>query len=111
MGRQVLFGASDDLIELRGDVDEEFSSPEGDRGWVATSSGVLVSFRLQDVWEWRLVKSAPDGVTVEVVPARGEDEGDDADGCPGYSDKVVITTAHGEAPAVVWVAMATAYAT
>lgn len=112
-GRQVIYGSSDDLVELRGDVDEEFPAMSGnvtETGFLALSNGVLVKYDLDDendgVWVLRPVGAIPEGVTVEVVQARGDGEPHDEDGCAGYSQKVVVV---GPTP-VTWVLHGSTYA-
>jgi len=103
---QVIYGASDDLIELRGDVEEEFNVYLADDkpGYLALSTGDLlrVEYSTDGVWEFRMAAgiATPEHLTIE--PARGEGEGDDSDGCPGYSQKVVIR----DGVPVRWVAFA-----
>jgi hypothetical protein len=96
MPTQHLYGASDDLVELQGDIDEEYDvAGSASRGiLVATSHGVLAQLRLERNSQWSIVilDPGPPGVTLELVPARGEDEGDDEFGCPGYSARLAITS-------------------
>lgn len=102
-----LYGAGDDLIEIAGDLDEEFNPnlDSRNRTWVAVSDGTLVRFELAgEGWEARVVTADPH-TTVQVIQARGDGEPDDEYGCPGYSDRVTIDS---DAP-FLWVALATAY--
>lgn len=92
----LVYGASDDLIEIEGDITEEFSAYDFD-GHLAFSNGVVLSARYDDDGMWRFapVRGA-DKVKIEY--ASGE-EGKDDDGYPAYSDKVMVT---GE---TLWVAL------
>lgn len=99
----IVYGASDDLIETRGAVDEEFGAVYNGATTilVQTASGETVRLRVEHdpdgTGEWRLQPVSEHGRVLEfghplvtIVPARGEDVGDDADGCPGYSDKATV---------------------
>ena len=93
-----IYGASDDLVEVEGDVREEFSYGDGP-GYVALSSGVLLSIEYTRAGIWRIAPvSVPDGVVVAVKQAVSAD--DDV-----YSD---TATVEGD---IAWVAYATEYAT
>jgi hypothetical protein len=98
-----LYGASDDLIEARGDVVDEVDCWSfNDAVAVTCSDGTTIGFRLggSAVWSADII-TAGAGSTIVVLPARGEDEGDDEHGCPGYSDRVDITAAEPIASVVV----------
>jgi hypothetical protein len=92
-----VYGASDDLIETRGTVDEEFGAANGGTTTVVVTAtaddGSETEVRLrvecgtEDVWS--ITEETATGL-VTIVPARGEDEGDDEDGCPGYSQKAIV---------------------
>jgi hypothetical protein len=93
-----VYGASDDLIETRGAVDEEFGAVYGGTTNIvvlAHRDAEEVEVRLtaeydpDDTGEWRLKETTSTGL-VTITPARGEDEPDDEDRCPGYSDKVIV---------------------
>lgn len=47
-----IYGASDDLIEVEGDLREEFN-PRGDQGYIACSNGLLFSFTYDFQGNWR----------------------------------------------------------
>jgi len=87
---QHLFGASDDLIELEGDITEEFTAIRDDeKGFVGFSNGTVLRIHYNDdgIWEIRQVA----GPKAEITQASGEDDGDtDEHGCPTYSDKAII---------------------
>lgn len=93
-----VYGASDDLIETRGAVDEEYSAVYGGTTNItvlAHRDAEEVEVRLtaeydpDDSGEWRLAEKTDTGL-VTITPARGEDEPDDEDDCPGYSDKATV---------------------
>lgn len=83
----ILYGASDDLIELEGELSEEFSA-YGFDGYLAFSDGTVISCRYRSTWDFALVVGDPSQVTI--TPPRGEAAGPDADGVPGYSGKVIL---------------------
>jgi hypothetical protein len=103
----IIYGASDDLIEVSGDVAEEFNIDGREDTCVALSNGVLVSVRYDDHGYWRINTIAcPDDVQLSLTSARGDGKEDDVDGCPGYSDKLEVD---GD-DEVVWVLCGTEYA-
>jgi len=90
-----LYGASDDLIEARGAVDEEFGAVyDGATTMIVhvlTESGESeVRLRFDGTGEfWTVTEETASGL-VTIVSARGEDEPNDEDGCPGYSQKAIV---------------------
>jgi hypothetical protein len=92
-----VYGASDDLIEIRGAVDEEFGAVyDGTTTVIVTAAAddgseievrLRVEYGTEDVWS--ITEETATGL-VTIVPARGEDESDDEDGCPGYSQKAIV---------------------
>lgn len=84
----IVYGASDDLIELEGEIREEFSAYNGGR--LAFSNGVLLDLEYDRNGTWRITALAGRELVAH-FPARGEDEGNDEDGCPGYSEKAYVT--------------------
>lgn len=93
-----IYGASDDLIETRGAVDEEYGAVyDGTTNItiLAHRDAEEIEVRLSaeydpdDTGEWRVKEKTSTGL-VTITPARGEDEEDDEDGCPGYSDKAIV---------------------
>ena len=94
-----IYGASDDLIEVTGAVEDEFYPPADGPTTVLvdakTDAGDQVQVQLQIEYaadgtsDWRVTEVTGHGL-VTITPARGEDEGNDEDRCPGYSDKATI---------------------
>ena len=89
-----IYGASDDLIEVGGIVRDEFTAYDTPaivtvRTDDAVHARVHIEYDPDGTGEWRIQPTTL-GVLVGVIPARGEDEGDDENGCPGYSDKAVV---------------------
>jgi hypothetical protein len=101
-GVLVIYGASDDLIEVVGLLDDELNPPYGKPAVVsirvddASFTSLHVEYDPDGTGEWRIQPTSL-GSLVTIVPARGEGDGDDEHGCPGYSDKAVIDMAGIEA--------------
>lgn len=52
----IVTGASDDLIELRGELYEEFSSYDCNNGVIAFSDGTILNVRYDDgIWRFNLI--------------------------------------------------------
>ena len=91
----IIYGCSDDLIETTGLMSEELDPPYGKPALVtvtvddAIHAQLVVEYDPDDTGEWRIQPTSL-GSIVRIVPARGEDEGNDKHGCPGYSDKALI---------------------
>ena len=92
-----IYGASDDLIEIEGDISEEFAAYDLDEDAViGASNGVLLRVRYDDDGVWRLAPiRGADRVTITVAPVDDDDN---------YSDRVVITDP------VEWVVLGTEHA-
>lgn len=91
-----VFGSADDLIEVRGAVRDELSAAHGEPTCVSVTAhtpqgDVTASLQVEygDDDVWMITETTPSGL-VTIVPARGDDAGNDADGCPGYSQKAVV---------------------
>lgn len=97
-----IYGASDDLIEIDGDVYEEFGawSHDQDAQYVAFSNGVLLRIQYTDdgdgIWRITPVSGPTDSVTIAQCAVDDPDH---------YSDVATITDP------LAWVAHANAYAT
>jgi len=94
MSELVIYGGSDDLIETQGAVCDEWNHYSGPANVTvlvddAVYTRLVMEYDPDGSGEWR-VQPTSLGSLVTVVKARGEDEGDDDDGCPGYSDKAVV---------------------
>ena len=57
MGELTIYGSSDDLIEIDGDITEEFSVPydynDAPTGYVAISDGTMLQYRYDNGGIWR----------------------------------------------------------
>jgi hypothetical protein len=75
-----VYGASDDLIELGGDIREEFDAYRKGEV-VAFSNGTLLRVRYEDTGIWRITLLSGEA---HIVPAPADDE-------DNYSDRATIT--------------------
>lgn len=83
MSTVTVFGASDDLIEIRGDLGEEEFGCYGDEGGhLAFSDGTLLSVEYNGFWRFHVLHRGT--ATVTKVEATNEDT--------DYSDKVTLTS-------------------
>jgi hypothetical protein len=81
----LIYGASDDLIEIDGDVSEEFQYQEDYPNFIATSNGLVFHIAYDRQGVWRITpKRAPAGSCYikEEAPADDEDN---------YSDRVTVS--------------------
>jgi hypothetical protein len=100
----LLYGASDDLIEVDGPfVREEFDANFSDPAAIAVfdrsdadGGSLLARIRYDEDGCWRI--NVLRGGEFSLRPARGEDADNDADGVPGYSDRLEV---HGRVGFVV----------
>lgn len=85
MARIEISGYSDDLIEIDGDISEEFNAYGDDEGpLLAFSDGTVLRITYGDAGIWRIVpvKTGSGELFITQAP---EDDGDN------YSDKAVLT--------------------
>jgi hypothetical protein len=100
-----VYGSSDDLIEVDGDIYEEFTAKTDDAGdLLAFSDGTLLSVQYDDNGLWRIHRLIEGSMTYEKIEATIDAEGHRDDGTPAYSDVVTLT---GE---VTWVVLGRAWA-
>lgn len=78
-------GASDDLIQVKGDVTAEFDCTDtGDGVFLAVSNGVVVRIRYRTCWRIDLVTSpGPDAIQIVPCPEDDEDNYSDVATIPG----------------------------
>jgi hypothetical protein len=98
-----IWGASDDLLEVDGDVYEEFSvygTASDEPLFVAVSDGSLWKVTYDDDGCWRVASVVVGANKHTRIEADGVEAEDRADGTCGYSDVVTI---QGD---VAWVALA-----
>lgn len=96
----IVYGASDDLVEVDGDVREEFNPGDGP-SYLAISDGTVL--RVTYDGRWRIDRIA-EGAAHYQHEAASSDEGhrDDEYGTPRYSDRVTLTLQSPDA-AISWV--------
>lgn len=90
MGMLKIYGASDDLIEIEGDVREEFDPGyRNPCGWIEFADGTIVSVVLTDFWRVTTVRPGA-AVETERLPAFESDNNPPRrpDGTPEYSEVV-----------------------
>lgn len=93
-----IYGASDDLIEVEGDISEEFSALGEDDGYlIAVSDGTLLRVRYTADGVWRIEPVHQGGADLDIVQAISADD-------DNYSDRATLTGT------IDWVALATAWA-
>jgi len=70
-----VYGVSDDLIEVRGEIDEEFYANSGEANKLVLSDGVLVELTHDDRWNINVLSEGNnllrDSVEVEEGPSGG----------------------------------------
>lgn len=96
-----IYGASDDLIEVEGDVTEEFNAIEfgGEQpAYLAFSDGTLLRIEYSDTGVWRITPIVRGAAGLTIVQAPGDEDDDN------YSDRATLD---GE---IRWVAQAIAFA-
>ena len=97
-----VYGASDDLIEVEGHIDEEFPYQGEHNGedvgdLLAFSDGTVIRIRYGHVWRIELVQFGSNFVDIDPCPEADEDN---------YSDRCTI---HGPTP-IRWVVQGVAVA-
>lgn len=91
----VVYGASDDLIEIEGDVTEEFDalaiSEKKDGGLLAFSNGMIARIFYSSSGVWRIARVVGE-FTIEQAPEDDEDNYSDRAHIPGEIQWVVLGT-------------------
>ena len=84
----VLYGYSDDLIEVDGDARAEFTAEYDAKTLLALSDGTVVGFEYDGEWK-ATVESVGDAASVSITPPDGDDRPEQVS---DYSDAVVVET-------------------
>lgn len=85
MDMLTIFGCSDDLIEIQGTINEEFSLPPSEEAFIAISNGTVVRIKYNDHGVWRIsLVSKPGDVAISITPVPEDDS-------VNYSDVCVIS--------------------
>lgn len=79
-----IWGASDDLIEIEGDIDEELyynerENTSDDENILAFSDGTVLGIRYGDPGVWRISKRASGSSTCEIIQAPDNDDNNYSD--------------------------------
>lgn len=91
MSAVTVYGASDDLIEIEGDLSEEFNPDSDDQGtWLIFGEGTILAIRYDEFGIWRITQPHAGTGSFVKQEALG-DEGQREDGKPAYSDVVEVT--------------------
>jgi hypothetical protein len=98
-----IYGASDDLIEVDGDISEEFplNNTGNDGDVLAFSDGTILRIAYTDPGVWRITKVAQGTATLTIEQAP-EDVDDD------YTDRATLV--EGDQGDLTWVVHGIAYA-
>ncbi len=82
MATVIVYGASDDLIEVEGAIEEEFN-PDGDKpSYLSFNDGTVLSVVYDDEGMWRVNRAVAGSATFAKVEADDPDE--------NYSDRVTL---------------------
>lgn len=81
MSRIVVYGASDDLLEIEGDISEEFGCYDIEAGVLACSDGTLLGVQYDGCW--RITTRMAGSAHLAHTPADGENT-------QNYSDRVEL---------------------
>lgn len=77
-----IYGASDDLIEVEGDITEEFSPISDDDGYLlAFSDGTVLRIKYDDVW--RITPVVRGQASLDIVQCNEDDDNE-------YTDKATL---------------------
>ncbi len=87
---QRIYGASDDLIELDGDVDDEISHYGDEPYYLLFNDGtqLKIAYGADKTACWRIELVTQGKADLEAT--RGSEDADEKDGVPGYSDLVTL---------------------
>lgn len=78
-----LYGSSDDLIEVKGDVDKEFPLPSDDKALLAFSDGTVLRIEYTDSGVWRIKPVVRGAAHLNIEQAPEDDE-------DNYSDRATL---------------------
>ena len=95
----IVYGASDDLIELGGNVYEEYNVYDTPV-YLLFDNKIILKVTYETFWSIKQVAGSTENIfhTVARETVDPEAFGDDSDGCPSYSDKVVVPNPSGAPP-------------
>lgn len=71
MKKTILFGASDDLLEFRGALYEEWGSNSGEKGYIAFSDGTILDYKYDGEWKFQVRRQG--ALFEKIIISVGED--------------------------------------
>lgn len=77
-----VYGSSDDLIEIEGDIVEEFGGPWDEETYLGFSDGTLLSIEYTDSGIWRINRLKEGSASYSKVEGTSSDD--------DYTDKVTL---------------------
>ena len=88
--KTIIYGASDDLIEIAGEYSEEFGAYNNEDMRVGLSDGTLLSVEYDGEWKFRCEEKGRN--FVEIIPSVGDDKNhaEPYERYTSYSDLVVF---------------------
>ncbi len=93
MAKTKIYGASDDLIEIEGDVEEEYGKINARNLSINASDGTQAKITYNDEGEWKIDLINMGNKYLDLILSKGEDYKhihEDAIGCSPYSDVLVL---------------------
>jgi hypothetical protein len=82
-----IYGCSDDLVELEGDINDEFYMPTNDSAYLGLSNGTLLSivYDADGLWRIRVLATSEDTQVgdIKIIPAPPNDDDQ-------YSDVAIV---------------------
>lgn len=86
----LVYGYSDDLIEIEGDISEELSAYDGKTNRLTFSNGVILDISYGDDGNWRITNQTPEYESLVAITPITDPEGNgpasDENGYPTYSN-------------------------
>jgi hypothetical protein len=73
MAKLEIYGSSDDLIEVEGDITEEFNPTGDDNNYLGFSDGTILKITYDDDGMWRIVPVVKGTAKLKIVQATDAD--------------------------------------
>lgn len=88
--KTIIYGASDDLLEIDGYFSEELSIGSDEKSFVGVSDGTLLSVEYDGEWKFRLERKG--SLFKEIIQSVGEDSDHEGENkkYTSYSDLVIF---------------------
>jgi hypothetical protein len=87
----IVYGASDDLVEIEGDIREEFNHGDGEPSYLAVSDGTVLRITYDGQWHISRITEGAAEYAHDPATAEDGDPRDDEYKTPCYSDRVTLT--------------------